>query len=93
MSGHRNNQTRKGGGRARFEIVREGLIVQKDPWVLILAIEPVFYLMHGLHRALNVRVACEHDERRVLTTTQWRSCGGCAIIGPAFPIFGVVVIR
>ena len=93
MSGHRNNQKRKRGERARFEIVREGLIVQEDPWVLILAIEPNFYLMHRLHCALDVRVARKHDKRRVLTRTHWRSCGGCAIIDPAFPIFKVIVIR
>ena len=49
--------------------------------------------MHGLYCALYMGVAREHDERGVLTLTHWCSCGGCAIIDPAFAIYGVVVIR
>jgi hypothetical protein len=50
--------------RARFELFREWHVVEEDPGVVVLVIEPVLELTHGLHGALYVRlgIGCEHEE-------------------------------
>ena len=60
-----NSGMRGNGGCVRFEFVRELLVVQKDTWGVILAVEPVFQLVHRSYHVVDVRVAREHDERRI----------------------------
>lgn len=35
-----------------LELITEGFIIEKDPWVLVLPIPMVFELSHALHDAL-----------------------------------------
>jgi hypothetical protein len=66
IRGHRQySGRREKSGCVRFELVRELLVVKKDPWVVILAVEPVFQLVHRSYHVVDLRVSREHDERRI----------------------------
>jgi hypothetical protein len=68
--------------RAPHKLVRKRLLVQEDPWVTVLVIEPILHLAHGPHGVIDVRVACEHEERRVgEVALRWRCDGIGAYLG------------
>ena len=50
----RNTKKRKMSDGARFELIREGLVVQEDPRVVVLVVEPILQLTYGLHCALDI---------------------------------------
>ena len=64
--------------RAPLEFYREWLLVKENPRVVAVAVEPVLHLAHGVYRAVDVRVARKHDERRIRTVAQRGSQRGCA---------------
>jgi hypothetical protein len=60
-----------GRDNALYKFNREGLIVQEDPRVLMVPVEPILHLTHGVHGILDVLVAREHDERRIFALALW----------------------
>ena len=53
------------GRHARLEIVRERLLVQEQPRVLEVFVEPVLQPPNAPHRVVNVAIAREHEDDRV----------------------------
>ena len=49
---------------APLELLGEGLVIEEDVRVLVLAVEAVLDVAHALYRAVQIRVAREDDERR-----------------------------
>jgi hypothetical protein len=53
-SGDWSAEKRKTNKDARFELIREGLVVQEDPRVVVPVVEPILQLAYGLHCASDV---------------------------------------
>ena len=47
------------------------MIVQEDPWVIVIPVEPILHRAHGVHGVLDVLVAREHDKRRIFALVMW----------------------
>ena len=60
------------GGDAPFKVVGKGLLVEKDPRVVIFPIEPILQLFDGNHRRVDVRVTRKHEERRICARRRGR---------------------
>ena len=56
---------------APLKLLREWPIVQEDPGVVKLAVEPVLHLTHDTQGVIYLPVAREHEERRIFTFGQW----------------------
>ena len=57
------------GTRARrtAQTLPRRLVVQEDPRVVELAIEPFLYFAHHTQGALDLPAVCQHEERRIFT--------------------------
>ena len=53
------------GRHARLEIIRERLLVQEQPRVLEILVEPVLQPPDAPHRVIDVAIAREHEDDRV----------------------------
>lgn len=56
---------------APLKLLREWPIVQEDPRVVKLVIEPFLHLAHDTQGGIHLPVACEHEERRIFTSRKW----------------------
>ena len=56
---------------AQLKLLREWSIVQEDPWVVKLVVEPFLHLAHDTQGAIHLSVAREHEERRIFTSGKW----------------------
>ena len=50
-----------------LKLVREWLVIQEDPRVVELAIEPVLHLAHHTQGTVHLPAVCQHEERRIFT--------------------------
>ena len=50
-----------------LKLVREWLVVQEDPRVVELAIEPILHLAHHTQGTVHLPAVCQHEERRIFT--------------------------
>jgi hypothetical protein len=61
VSGHTYTTLRKGTemgqDNAQYKLVRERPIVQEDPGIMVIVVEPILHRAHGVHGVLNVLVA------------------------------------
>ena len=53
------------GEHAPFEFVAERFFIQEDPRITELFVKPIFDLLHASDYALQIAVACQHNEGRV----------------------------
>lgn len=66
---------------ARLELVAKLLLVQQDPGILELPIEPVLGLPHALQHPVQVAVPRQHEHRRVRALLSSERYGVCRVGG------------
>lgn len=64
-SGHMDSRKRVKGGYGQLKVDRERLLIQEDPRIMVLVVEPVLHLAYGAYGTIDVRIAREHEERRI----------------------------
>lgn len=48
-----------------FKVFCERNVVQKDPWIVVMSIEPGLHLLHGGFGAINLFISHKHYKRSV----------------------------
>jgi hypothetical protein len=61
-----------GWDNAQDKFIWEGLIVQEDPRVIMIPVEPIIHCTYHVHGTLDVLIARKHDECRILALAPWR---------------------
>jgi len=61
-------EKKKGHGHTvPLKLFREWLVVQEDPRVVELVVEPFLHFAHHPQGAVDLPAVCQHEERRIFT--------------------------